>query len=159
MILNLCCWASPQKFPPGKRFHSLCCGLLNVCIGKSHCSLHCWLERTKVSPMQPLSKLSFSLFKVCHVLRWLLVHTIHRSTAPSKVKFEPDYVFSAVLFSSALTFSMPPLPSLVQVDRYSGVPRFVKIHAFTLDSHFSSLRIWHRNSSPHRNFDAVSYPP
>ena len=54
-----------------------------------------------MSPMQPLSKLSFSLFKVCHVLRWLLVHTIHRSTAPSKVKFEPDYVF----FSSAFFLS------------------------------------------------------
>ena len=100
MILNLCCWASPQKFPPGKRFHSLCCGLLNVCIGKSHCSLHCWLERTKVSPMQPLSKLKFSLFKVCHVLRWLLVHTIHRSTAPSKVKL----IWTRLCFFSSAFF-------------------------------------------------------
>ena len=39
---------STSKSPTGKRFHSICCGLHNVCTGKPPRPHNCWLERTKV---------------------------------------------------------------------------------------------------------------
>ena len=39
---------STSKSSTGKRFHSLCCGLHNVCTGKPSRSHNCWLERTEV---------------------------------------------------------------------------------------------------------------
>ena len=39
---------STSKSSTGKRLHSLCCGLHNVCTGKPSRPHNCWLERTEV---------------------------------------------------------------------------------------------------------------
>ena len=77
---------STWKSSSGKRFHSICCWLHNVCTGKPSCTHNCWLERTKVF-LHFVFSFSFSLFaQVCHVLRRLLVHSIYRPAASSQVK-------------------------------------------------------------------------
>ena len=146
----------PWIFSSGKRFHCLGRQLLNVCLGQSHCSICCRLERAKVSPATTFKLQTECLtFQVCHVLRWLLVHTIHCTAALSQVRSiwarvvlkENFGWFSNSCVSSAPTFCMPPLPLSGQVDQFSGVPRFVKkYHSFTLlpPAHFPK---WHTSNT------------